>query len=174
MRIQSVILASFLVLAACGGSAPPPPPPEAAQARTLADGIAKSAAEYAARTAAMENGAACRTLRAAYEARVGPAIEGIRAVAGRLDEWLKSRGPADHADLECAAGAMLAEYQRHTDIACTALELSVNRAEAVAHVLLVDRWTDLVGARVAEGTSPRREGGPRCVRFADGALMYMP
>jgi hypothetical protein len=173
MRIQSVILASSLALAACGGSTPAPPPPEAAQVRTLADGIAKAAEDYAARTAAMESGSSCRTLRAAYEARVGPAIEGIRAVAGKIDEWSRSRGPGDHADLECAAGAMLAEFQRHTDIACTALELPVNRAEAVAHVLLVDRWTDLVAARVAEG-APRREGGPRCVRFADGALMYMP
>jgi hypothetical protein len=174
MRIRLAALLVPLALAACGGSTPPPPPPEASQVRTLATGIARSAEEYAVRAAATESGSECRVDRNGYEARVGPAIEGIRAAAGRLDEWLRARGPTEHADLECAAAALATELQRHTDIACTALDPSVNRAEATAHLLLVGRWTDLVLARVAEGAHARREGGPRCVRFADGATMYMP
>ena len=44
---------------------------------------------------------------------------------------------------------MLAEFERHTDIACTSLDLAANRAEAARHVVAMDRWADLTMARAS-------------------------
>jgi hypothetical protein len=178
MHIRIAILYPVLALAACGRSTPPPAPAEAAQLRALATTVVSVIESYGARAAAMASSAACRADRAGYEARVGPAIESIGALAARLDPWLQARGPSEYADLACAASAMLAELERHTDIACTSPDLPANRAETAAHVLVMERWADLALARLGEVSAPGgREGagsGPRCVRFSDGGRMYLP
>ena len=116
----------------------------------------------------------CRAARADYEQKVGAAIEAIRGLGARLDPWIEDRGPTEHADVECQAGAMLAEFERHTDIACTSLDLAANRTEAARHVLTMDRWADLAVARASGIGTVTEAKGPRCVRFADGDRMYMP
>ena len=69
---------------------------------------------------------------------------------------------------------MLAEFERHTDIACTSPDLAANRAEAARHVVAMDRWADLAVARASGIGTVTEAKGPRCVRFADGERMYMP
>jgi len=178
MPVRLLILVPALALVACGRSTPPPALAEAAQIRALATTIVRSIEAYGVQAASMADSTGCRAARSEYEARVGPAIEGILARAGAADSWLRASGPSEHADLGCGAAAMLAEYERHTDIACTSLDLAPNRAEAAAHVMAMDRWADLVVARVEEsgGSSDKNAGrnGPRCVRFGDGVLMYFP
>jgi len=172
--MRSLLLVSLLALVACGRSAPATPPPEAAQLRSLGNGVARSVETYAARSSSMADGASCRALRDEHENQVRPALAGIAALAPRLDPWLRARGPTEHADAECLAGAMLAEIERHTDIACTSLDLPTNRAEAVRYAAAMDRWADLAVAR-GDLTGELREGtGPRCVHFSDGERMYQP
>lgn len=174
MPIRMMIFSFFLALAACGRSAPPPPPTETAQLRDLGNAIEAATGTYAVRTAAATTPADCRTARSDYEKQVGPAIETLRALGTRLDAWIRDKGPAEHADVECQAGAMMAEFERHTDIACTSLDLAANRAEAARHVVAMDRWADLAVTR-AEVIGTATEGkGPRCVRFSDGERMYLP
>jgi hypothetical protein len=103
------------------------------------------------------------------------------ALKPRGAERTRARGLSQHADLECGGVAMLAEFERHTDIACTSPGLEVNRAEAAQHALAMGRWADLTVARseqVGMASEPERPagggGGPRCVRFADGSHMYLP
>ncbi len=172
--MRKVLLVPLLALVACGRSTPATPPPEAVQLRALGHTVVRSVETYAARSSSMANGASCRALRDEHENQVRPALGGIASLAPRLGPWLRARGPTEHADAECLAGAMLAEIERHTDIACTSLELAVNRAEAARYAAAMDRWADLAVAR-GDPTVELREGtGPRCVRFSDGERMYQP
>ena len=174
MHFRSMILVSSLALAACGRSTPAAPPGDAALLRTFGSAIVTADEAYRARAASMTSSAACRTARSEYEDRVRPAIEGILALGPRLDPWLRTRGPEEHADVECGAGAMLAEFERHTDIACTSLDMTANRTEAAQHAVTMDRWANLAIAR-ADGVGTTGEGsGPRCVRFSDGERVYLP
>jgi hypothetical protein len=174
MHFRSMILVSSLALAACGRSAPAAPPAEIARLRAFGNAIVTAAEAYRSRSASMSSSAACREARNEYEDRVRPAIEGILALAPRLDPWLRSRGPEEHADVECGAGAMLAEFERHTDIACTSLDLAANRAETAQHAVTMDRWAVLAVARSDEGGAASAGSGPRCVRFSDGERVYLP
>jgi hypothetical protein len=172
--MRNILLVPLLALVACSRSTPATPPPEAVQLRALGDSVARSVETYGARSSSMVDGASCRALRDAHEREVRPALGGIASLAPRLGPWLRARGPIEHVDAECLAGAMLAEIERHTDIACTALELAVNRAEAARYTAAMDRWADLAIAR-GDPTGELREGtGPRCVRFSDGERMYQP
>jgi hypothetical protein len=174
MRLRSMILFSFLALAACGRSTPPAPSGDLARLRAFGNAIGTAAETYRARSETATSSAACRAARTEYEDRVRPAIEGILALAPRVDPWLRARGPEEHADVECAAGAMLSEFERHTDIACTSLDLAANRAEMARHVATMDRWSDLAVSRAGEGAPPAEGTGPRCVRFSDGERVYLP
>lgn len=174
MPIRIMIFSFALALAACGRSAPPPPPAEAAQLRDLGNAIETATGAYAVRSASATTPADCRAARADYEKQVGPAIDAIRTLGSRLDPWIQDRGPSEHADVECQAGAMLAEFERHTDIACTSLDLVANRTEAARHVVAMDRWADLAVARASSIGVATEAKGPRCVRFEDGDRMYMP
>jgi hypothetical protein len=176
-RLAAVIpLVSFLV--ACGQPSRQPAPLELAQLREQAAAVAAAIGSYRDQGAAMEGSAGCRAGREEYEARVGPALETLQSLARKVDPWLEARGPAGHADLECAVLALRTELERHTDIGCTSPDLVANRGETAAHVQVMSRWSDLLGSRIEEaslagaGDEPRR--GPRCVRFSDGSLMYMP
>jgi hypothetical protein len=172
--MRNILLVPLLALVACGRSTPATPPPEAVQLRALGDSVARSVETYGARSSSMADGASCRALRDEHEREVRPALRGIATLAPRLGPWLRARGPTEHADAECLAGAMLAEIERHTDIACTSLDLAVNRAEAARYAAAMDRWANLAVAR-GDPTSELREGtGPRCVRFSDGERMYQP
>jgi hypothetical protein len=146
--------------------------------RALARSLSASLEDYGDGGLSTASAAECRPSRAAYEARVGPAIQELLALAPRLDSWMRERGPAEHADLACAGDALLAEFERHTDIACTSVEADGNRAEMAAHLPAMSRWVRLVSARAEEADGPGngegRRGGPRCVRFADGGRMYLP
>ena len=181
MLFRLMILFSPFAFAACDRSSPPPAPAEVARLRVLAGTIGASTEAYGARAALMTSSTACRAARSDHEDRVRPAIEGMVSLGARVDPWMRARGPSDHADVECAAGAMLAELDRHTDIACTAVDLAANRAEAARHVEVLDRWSDLGAARAEEAgaaTATSAAGsdgtGPRCVRFSDGDRMYHP
>jgi len=174
MRFRSMILVTFLALAACGRSTPAAPSGDLARLRALGNAIGTAVDEYRTRSAAMASSASCRAARTAYEDRARPAIEGILALGARLDPWIQDRGPSEHADVECLAGAMLAEFERHTDIACTSLDLATNRAETAQHAATMDRWADLAVARAGEGAPSADGGGPRCVRFSDGERTYLP
>ena len=174
MRFRSMILVTFLALAACGRSTPAAPSGDLARLRALGNAIGTAVDEYRTRSAAMASSASCRAARTAYEDRARPAIEGILALAPRLDPWLRARGPEEHADVECGASAMLSELERHTDIACTSLDLATNRAETAQHAATMDRWADLAVARAGEGAPSADGGGPRCVRFSDGERTYLP
>jgi len=174
MRFRSMILVSSLALAACGRSTPPAPSGDLARLRAFGTAIGAAVAEYRARSESMTSSASCRAARTEYEDRVRPAIEGILALAPRLDPWLRSRGPEEHADLECGASAMRSEFERHTDIACTSLDLATNRAETAQHAATMGRWADLVVARAGEGAPSAEASGPRCVRFSDGERTYLP
>jgi hypothetical protein len=169
-----LLVAILLALVACGRSTPATPPPEVVQLRALGNSVARSVGAYGARSSSMTDGASCRALRDEHEREVRPALRAIAALAPRLGPWLRARGPTEHADAECLAGALLAEIERHTDIACTSLDLAANRAEAARYVAAMDRWADLAVAR-GDPTGELREGtGPRCVRFSDGERMYQP
>jgi len=181
MRSMIVVPALVLVLAACGRSSPTATPADTAQLRVLASGIVSSTEAYGARASSATSPSACRAARSEYEEQVRPALEGMLALGPRVDERMRARGLSQHADLECGGVAMLAEFERHTDIACTSPVLEVNRAEAAQHALAMDRWADLAVARAEEAgmaAEPGRlaggGGGPRCVRFADGSQMYLP
>lgn len=174
MAIRMTIFSFALAFSACGRSNPAPPPAEAAQLRDLGNAIEAATGAYAVRTASTNTPAECRAARAEYEKQVGPAIDGIRTLGARLDPWIEDRGPSEHADVECQAGAMQAEFERHTDIACTSLDLTANRTEAARHVVAMDRWADLAVARASSIGTATEAKGPRCVRFADGDRMYMP
>jgi hypothetical protein len=181
MHSMTVVQALALVLAACGRSSPAATPADAAQLRALSSGIVRSTESYGARASSATTPPACRAARSDYEEQVRPAIEGMLALAPRVDERMRTRGLSQHADVECGGGAMLAEFERHTDIACTSLGLEVNRAEAAQHAMAMGRWAGLAVARAEEvGMASGPElpagggGGPRCVRFADGSHMYLP
>jgi hypothetical protein len=175
--MRKILLVPLLALVACGRSAPATPatpPPEAVQLRALGSAVARTVETYGARSSSMSDAASCRALRDEHERQVRPALSEIAALAPRLGAWLRARGPTEHADAECLAGAMLAEIERHTDIGCTSLDLAVNRAEAARYSAAMDRWADLAVAR-GDPTGELREGtGPRCVRFSDGERMYQP
>jgi hypothetical protein len=176
MRIAALVPA--LLLAACGSSAPPVAPPEAARLRDLARSLATALEAYGGQAASLASRTDCRSIRSGYEARVGPAIEGIRALATTLDPWMREHASTEHADLACAGAELLAEFERHTDIACTAVAMEANRAEASTHRAAMDRWVRLVAARADEADVPAEGGthraGPRCGRFGDGGRMYLP
>ncbi|MGA8891275.1 MAG: hypothetical protein WB493_06890 [Anaeromyxobacteraceae bacterium] len=176
--MRLAILVPALVLVACGTSTPPAVPAEAARLRPVAQSLVAAVEAYQDRIASMASPAECRTTRSAYEARVGPAIEGLLALAPRLDAWMRERGAPEHADLACEGASILAEFERHTDIACTAVAMEANRAEASRHLRAMEPWVKLVAARVGEAEDPAdgaaHRTGPRCVRFADGGRMYMP
>jgi hypothetical protein len=174
MRFLSMILVSSFALAACGRSTPAAPSGDLARLRAFGSAIGTAVAEYRTRSASMTSSASCRTARTEYEDRVQPSIEGILALAPRLDPWLRSRGPEEHADLECGAGAMRSEFERHTDIACTSLDLDANRAETAQHAATMERWAELAVARSGEGGAAAEAVGPRCVRFSDGERAYLP
>jgi hypothetical protein len=91
---------------------------------------------------------------------------------------MREHASTEHADLACAGAELLAEFERHTDIACTAVAMEANRAEASAHLAAMDRWVRLVAARADEADVPPEAGthraGPRCVQFGDGGRMYLP
>lgn len=180
MRSMIVVPALALTLASCGRSSPAATPADVAQLRALASGIVSSTEAYGARASSATSPSACRAARSEYEEQVRPAIEGMLALALRVEERIRARGLSQHADVECSGVAMLAEFERHTDIACTSPGLEVNRAEAALHALAMDRWADLAVARAEEAgitAEPERlagGGGPRCVRFADGSHMYLP
>jgi hypothetical protein len=172
--MRKILLVPLLALVACGRSTPATPPPEAVQLRALGSAVARTVETYGARSSSMSDAASCRALRDEHEREVRPALSEIAALAPRLGPLLRARGPTEHADTECLAGAMLAEIERHTDIACTSLDLAVNRAEATRYAAAMDRWAELAVARGAP-TGELREGtGPRCVRFSDGERMYQP
>jgi hypothetical protein len=172
--MQKILLVPLLALVACGRSTPASPPPEAVQLRALGSAVARTVETYGARSSSMSDAASCRALRDEHERQVRPALSEIAALAPRLGPWLRARGPTEHADAECLAGAMLAEIERHTDIGCTSLDLAANRAEAARYAAAMDRWADLAIAR-GDPTGELREGtGPRCVRFSDGERMYQP
>jgi hypothetical protein len=164
-------------LASCGRAASPPPP-EASQLRLHASEALAAIEAYRVPAASVESAAACRALRSGYEVRMESAMTAISAVAPALDAWTRGRSGPDHADLECVVAALRKEIERHTDIACTALDPGSNRAEAAAHAGVVERWASLLAARAEEIAGARGEEaparGPRCVRFADGSLMYLP
>lgn len=164
-------------LASCGRAASPPPA-EASQLRLHAAEALAAIEAYRVPAASAESATACRTLRAGYEGRMEGAMTGISTVAPALDAWTRSRSGPEHADLECVAAALRKEIERHTDIACTAPEPGANRAEAAAHVAAVERWASLLAARADEIAGSRGEEGPargpRCARFADGSVMYLP
>ena len=181
MRMCSMILVPALALAACGRSGPAAPVAEIEQLRVLASGVVDAAEAYGVRAAAMTDRAACRAARAGYEEQARPRIEGMVAVATRVDRWLQARGPVDHADTECSSSTLLDELDRHLAIACSSPDLAANRTEAVRHLEAVDRWADLAVARAAEASAAMAPGaaendgrGPRCVRFSDGNEMYLP
>ncbi len=181
MRSMIVVPALALALASCGRSSPAATPADTAQLRALSSGIVRSTESYGARASSATSPSACRAARSDYEEQVRPAIEGMLALAPRVDERMRARGLSQHADLECGGVAMLAEFERHTDIACTSPGLEVNRAEAALHATAMGRWADLTVARAEEvgmASEPERPagggGGPRCVRFADGSHMYLP
>jgi hypothetical protein len=174
MRFRSMILLSSLALAACGRSTPAAPPADAARLRAFGTVIATSTEAYLSRSVSMPGSAACREARNGYEDLVRPAIEGILAIGPGLDQRVRSRGPEEHADVECGAGAMLAEFERHTDIACTSLDLATNRAETARHAVTMGRWAALAVARADEGGTAAGESGPHCVRFSDGERVYLP
>jgi hypothetical protein len=172
--MRKILLVPLLALVACGRSTPATPPPEAVQLRAFGTTVARSVDTYGARSSSMADGTSCRALRDEHENQVRPALGGIAALSSRLDSWLRARGSTEHADTECLAGAMLAEIERHTDIACTSLDVAANRAEAARYAAAMDRWADLAVAR-GDPTGDLREGaGPRCVRFSDGERMYQP
>jgi hypothetical protein len=178
MHLRLAILVPALALAACGQSVPPAIPAEVAQLRVLAGTLRTALETYVSRSTAVRGSTDCRAERTAYEVRAGPAIQGMLSVAPRLDPWMRARGSTEHADLACGVASLLAEFERHTDIACTAVDMDANRAEAAAHLLAMNRWLGLLAARAEEAALPAGEedarSGPRCVRFGDGARMYMP
>lgn len=174
MLIRMMIFSSALALTACGRSSPSAPPAEAAQLRATGTAIRSAAEAYAVRSAAATNPTECRAARDDYETQVAPSIDAIRTLGTRLDPWIQDRGPSEHADVECQAGAMLVEFERHTDIACTSLDLAANRAEGARHVVAMDRWADLAVARASTLGTANEAKGPRCVLFSDGSVMYLP
>jgi hypothetical protein len=174
MHSRLAFLAPILVLAACGRSAPPAAPAEVDTFRAVATTVGSALDAHGDRAASMESATSCREERNEYEERVGPAIERMASLAARIDPWLRERGPSDHADLECVAAALRAEFERHTDIACTSPDLAANRAETLAHVATVARWRNLAVARLEEAGGEGKGTGPRCVRFSDGSVMYLP
>lgn len=173
--IPSLILVA--ALASCG-RASSPPPAENAQFRLQAAEALAAVEAYRAQVASAETAAACRTGRSGYEARMEAALAAMSSAAPALDAWTRSRTGPEHADLECGVAALRKEIERHTDIACTAPDLEANRAEAAAHVRAVERWAALLSARGEEIAAARGEEtparGPRCARFADGSVMYLP
>ncbi len=160
MRLCSTILAPVLSIAlvACGRSSPAAPAAEIEQLRVLATGVVASTEAYVARAEAMADRAACRTARATYDAQVRPRIEGMVALAPKVDRWLQARGPDEHADTGCAAATMLDELERHLGIACSFPDLAANRTEAVKHLEAMDRWA---GPRGRARRGSRRGHGPR-------------
>ena len=159
--MRSMIVVPALALASCGRSSPAATPADTAQLRALSSGIVRSTESYGARASSATNPSACTAARSDYEEQVRPAIEGLLALGPRVDERMRARGLSQHADVECGGVAMLAEFERHTDIACTSPGLEVNRAEEVG--------------MAAEPERPAGGGGgPRCVRFADGSHMHLP
>ena len=173
--LPSLVLVA--ALASCGRAASSPPA-EASQLRLHAAEALAAIEGYRAPAASVESPAACRASRSGYEARMEAAMKGISAAAPALDAWTRSRIGPEHGDLECVVAALRKEIERHTDIACTAPDPGSNRAEAAAHVGVVERWATLLAARAEEIAGARGEEaparGPRCVRFADGSLMYLP
>ena len=181
MPNRLMIFSCVVALAGCGRSSPAAPAAEIEQLRVLASGVIGAAEAYGVRAAAMTDRAACRAARAGYEEQVRSRIEGMVALAPRVDRWLQARGPDDHADTECSTSTLLDELDRHLAIACSSPDLAANRAEAVRHLEAMDRWADLAVARAAEASAAMAPGaaendgrGPRCVRFSDGKEMYLP
>jgi hypothetical protein len=181
MLIRLMIFSSVVALGACGRSSPAAPTAEIEQLRVLASGVVSTAEAYGVRSGSMTDHAACRAARAGYDEQVRPRIEGMVALAPRVDRWLQARGPDDHADTECSTSTLLDELDRHLAIACSSPDLAANRAEAARHLEAVDRWADLSVARAAEASAAMASGsaendgrGPRCVRFSDGKGMYLP
>ncbi len=149
MSMRPILLAA-LALAACGRSAPPGSPAEAVRLQALAGALSTDADAYGTAASATANPTVCRRARDAYERRVRPVLDAVAGLAAELD--------------------------RHTDIACTALEPAANRAETERHLAVLDRWTDLLVARAESAGAPAapRATGPRCVRFEDGERIYLP
>ena len=104
--------------------------------------LTAAVAQYGSATATMPDLAACRAAQAAYEARVGPALDRMNAASHMMDQYMyDSTGPTA-ADMACVAAAMSLEYQRHMGVACGASTVSANQAEAAQHAAAMYDWAD--------------------------------
>ncbi|HET8541304.1 MAG TPA: hypothetical protein VFL83_15620 [Anaeromyxobacter sp.] len=149
MRRPVVTAALAAALAACTGE--PMRDPGIAAFRENAVAIGDAAAAYHSGAATMADADACASARAAYDADVRPMVERAREMAVAMDAHMAEMGRAGHADMACAAQAMMDELDRHAGAACASQgDMAPNVAEVGAHAGAMSGWAEHERARCDE------------------------
>ncbi len=129
-----------------------------------AAGVSGSAASYRTSTAAMTTAADCTAAVQQYSAEVKPNVDRIAQMSGRMDGAMSSMGQMMGADMQCGAGVMQHELAQHLGVACTAPDMTANRAEAARHSDAMQEFADHMRMRADEmgtmmGANGRMMGG---------------
>ncbi len=179
MRRISIVLG--LAAIACGGSSSSSPGASPRTLNALSQSIASAAAAYGAQTAGMADSTSCNADETGYDAQVRPMVEQMQGMGPEMDQMMSSMGHADDADMSCAAGAMMAELDRHKGMACSSMtDMGPNRSEAQQHVTAMTEWADHqmvrsddMGSMMGMGMGGMAGGGMtsgHCVENPDGTF----
>jgi hypothetical protein len=145
-----LLLGLPLGLAACGGNMGLDSSQVQAFA-TTAQAISTSASGYAAQATTMTSASTCASLQDAYDSQVRPMVGSMQGMAGEMDEMMGSMNHMADGDMQCGAGAMMAELDRHMAAACASpTDMSPNVAEARQHATVMVQWADHQAARAHE------------------------
>ena len=151
---MKILLAATLALAlAACGSAQMHDPGTNAGATALdqaALGVASTAVSFEAGTPALTTVSDCVTAAQHYSDQMKPFVDQMTQVAGRMDTTLGSMGRATHADVQCSAGAMSMELDRHMAVVCGLPDMSANRTEVEQHLATMQDFANQMRMRAAE------------------------
>jgi hypothetical protein len=180
MRTTLVFLALALAAAACGGTTTSGVTTADVQRfSATAQSVSSAASSYGSQAAGMTDVAACASGEASYDGQVRPMIGQMVGMGPGMDDQMASMGHMSDSDMECGAGAMMAELDRHRVAACaSSTDMVPNRVEAQQHVTAMVQWANHEMARAQEMGGMMGMGGSgttgHCVHHPDGSYSMQP
>ena len=133
----------------------------------LTSGLSSVVGDYRTDAARMSSASDCAAAAERYFARVRPEVEGLRPLAGEIDDHMMS------GDMRCGMDAITGEVDRHRRAACASADPEANRTEALRHCDVMQRYADHMRMRGAEAHAMGSGMGMTscCGSHADGGWM---
>ena len=172
MRVLRFVAGAIATLAACS-SGPMMSSTDVAAYDQLATDLGGAVATYRSATSAMQSSADCMAALQQYLGRARSDVDRMGALAGEMDDEMKSMGQMTSGDARCGMGVMGDELTRHAAAACTATDMGMNRDEANRHGAAMESFAEHMRMRAAEasglmGSSGGMMGGGRGNFMMDG------